>query len=101
MSTTHQPSDREAADVAAATDYLADRSIAASMREFRLRQEFFRYGWDIRVREEDGGWTVHGLKPDRPEVLIHASTEGNALRIALMNVLQSDEAATSALPPTS
>jgi hypothetical protein len=53
------------------------------------------------VREEDGGWTIHALKSDRPEVLIHASTEGNALRIALTNVLQADEATTSTLPPTS
>jgi hypothetical protein len=86
-------SEMESRDLAMAMAYLAERGIAAGAHEFRLRQEFFRYGWDIRVREEDGGWTIHALKSDRPEVLIHASTEGDALRVALAKALQADEAA--------
>ena len=93
MATANQQPDREPESVAAATEYLAERGIPASTREFRLRQEFFRYGWDIRVREEDGGWTVHALKSGHNEVLIQASTEGEALRIALAKALQAEEAA--------
>jgi len=78
--------------VSEATAFLAARNISATLKDFRLRQEFFRFGWDIRVRQEEKQWVVHALKPDRPEVLIEASTEVNALRIALMNALQADEA---------
>jgi len=86
-------SDSETHQVAEATALLAARGIPATAREFRLRQEFFRYRWDIRVREEESGWTVHAVKPDRPEILIQASTEGNVLRLALMTALQADETA--------
>jgi hypothetical protein len=95
MSSTNQPSEREPENVAAATEYLAERGIPAGAREFRLRQEFFRHGWDIRVREENGGWTVHAIKPERPEILIQASTEGNVLRLALMSALEADKTASS------
>jgi hypothetical protein len=93
MATANQQPDREPESVAAATEYLAERGIPAGAREFRLRQEFFRHGWDIRVREENGGWTVHALKAERPEILIHASTEGNVLRLALMSALEADKTA--------
>ena len=95
MSITSQPSEREPGDVAEATEYLAGRGIPVTAREFRLRQEFHRYGWDMRVREEDGGWTVHALKPDRPEVRQRGSTEGNALRLAVAAALRADEASGS------
>jgi hypothetical protein len=91
MTTAGPDSHQEPDELATAIAYLSGRNIPGTAREFRLRQEFFRYEWDIRVREEEGGWTVHALKPDRPEVLIQASTEGNALRIALMQALQADE----------
>lgn len=82
----------ETEQVSKATAYLAERNISATAKEFRLRQEFHRFGWDIRVRDSDGGSIVHSLKPERPEVLVEASTEGNALRIALMQSMQADEA---------
>ena len=92
MSSPHQSSDREPEEVAAASAFLAERGIPATAREFRLRQEFFRYGWDVRVRDEGSEWTVHALKPDRPEVIVHASSEANALRLAVAAVIQSDDA---------
>ena len=95
MTSTDMSPDAESRIVAEATDFLAARNISATLKEFRLRQEFHRFGWDIRVREENGGWIVHALKPERQEVLIEASTEGNALRIALMQSMQADDKSNS------
>jgi len=84
--------ENEASQVSQAIKFLSAYGIPASAREFRLRQEFHRYGWDVRVREEEGGWTVHALKADRAEVLERGSTEGNALRLAIAAALRADEA---------
>ncbi|CAN5732152.1 hypothetical protein BH20CHL4_BH20CHL4_11150 [soil metagenome] len=45
----------EATQVTRATEFLSAHGIPAAAREFRLRQEFFRYSWDVRVREENAG----------------------------------------------
>lgn len=83
----------EAEQVAAATAFLGGHGIPAGAREFRLRQEFFRHGWDVRVREQSGSWSVHAVKAGRPEVAARGTTEGNALRLALAAALGSDSAA--------
>ena len=82
----------EATQVTRATEFLSAHGIPATAREFRLRQEFFRYGWDVRVREENAGWTVHAVKPDRDEVLVNGSTEGNALRLGIAAAIHADDA---------
>lgn len=84
--------DEEAGQVAAATAYLGGRGIPAGAREFRLRQEFFRHGWDVRVRGQGGAWTVHAVKPGRSDAAAEGTTEGNALRCALAAAIGFDEA---------
>lgn len=74
-----------------AAAFLAERGVPATAREFRLRQEFFRHRWDVRVRDEKGVWTVRAVKPDRPDALGAAPTEGDALRLALAAALRADE----------
>jgi hypothetical protein len=91
---TADPGD-ETQNVAAATAFLERHGIPAGAREFRLRQEFFRHGWDVRVRDQGGSWTVHAVKPGRPDVAIQGSTEGTVLRLALADAIDSDEAETS------
>ena len=81
----------EAQQVAAATTLLGLHGIPAGAREFRLRQEFFRHGWDVRVREEGGAWSVRAVKPGRPDVGSEGTTEGNALRRALAEAIGYDE----------
>lgn len=83
--------DDEARQVATATAFLERQSIPANVRDFRLRQEFFRHGWDVRVREEHGAWSVRAVKADRPTVDGQGSTEGNALRRALAEAIGHDE----------
>jgi len=85
----------EAALVADATALLAQHGIPETSREFRLRQEFFRHGWDVRVRDDGGVWTVRAVKPDRPAVDASGSTEGNALRLALAQMVGHDAVAAS------
>lgn len=79
-----------------AAAFLESRGIPANAREFRLRQEFFRHGWDVRVRDEGGSWSVHAVKADRPAVAEQGTTEGNALRQALAAAIGADETAASA-----
>ena len=83
----------DAEAVKAATALLERYQIPANAREFRLRQEFFRHGWDVRVRDEGEVWTVRAVKPDRPEVASDGRTEGTALRLALAMAIGFDEAA--------
>jgi hypothetical protein len=80
-------------DMTAAITYLEERGVQASAREFRLRQEFFRHQWDMRVREGDSGWVVRAVKPDRPNVEAKAATESDALRLALAQAIGFDESA--------
>ncbi|CAA9543047.1 MAG: hypothetical protein AVDCRST_MAG73-2137 [uncultured Thermomicrobiales bacterium] len=82
----------EARSVGEATAFLAERGVPPTAREFRLRQEFFRHGWDVRVRDEGGTWTVRAVKPDRPDAAAVGATEGAALRLALAAALSADEA---------
>lgn len=79
--------------VAEATELLERKGIPAGAREFRLRQEFFRHGWDVRIREEAGVWLARAVKAGRPEVATEGTTEGNAVRLALAAALAADEAA--------
>jgi hypothetical protein len=88
-------SDDEVRQVAEATAFLELNGIPANAREFRLRQEFFRHGWDVRVRELSGTWSVHAVKPDRPDATAHGTTEGNAARRALAEALRIDAASGS------
>lgn len=88
-------SDDEARQVGAATAFLGLHGIPAAAREFRLRQEFFRHGWDVRVVGRDGTWSVRAVKADRPEALSEGTTEGNVLRRALADAIGSDAAAAS------
>ncbi len=83
--------DDEARQVATATAFLERLSIPANARDFRLRQEFFRHGWDVRVRDEGGAWSVRAVKADRPQVNGQGSTEGHALRRALAAAIGADE----------
>lgn len=76
--------------LAAADELLASRGIPATAREFRLRQEFFRFGWDMRVRDSGSGWIVRAVKAGRPNVDVNGSTESIALRCALADVLRHD-----------
>jgi len=85
----------EAKRVATATEVLARHNIPATSREFRLRQEFFRHGWDVRVRDDGGIWSVRAVKPERADIDVHAATEGDVLRLALAQVFTNDEAARS------
>ncbi|CAN5673133.1 hypothetical protein BH23CHL5_BH23CHL5_17640 [soil metagenome] len=82
---------QESEEVVTAIGFLAARGVPETAREFRLRQEFFRHGWDIRVREDHDGWIVHAIKHDREEILKQASTEGDVLRIALMAAILADD----------
>lgn len=77
-----------------ATEYLAERGIPASAREFRIRQEFYRIKWDMRVREEGGRWLVVAAKADRPRVEVDGANEAEALRLGLAAAIRFDEAAT-------
>jgi hypothetical protein len=86
----------EARQVEEATAFLGRNGIPANAREFRLRQEFFRHGWDVRVREQGGAWSVRAVKAGRPEVAAQGTTEGNVLRRALADVLGADAAGESA-----
>jgi uncharacterized protein (UPF0128 family) len=85
----------DAKRITEATAFLELHGIPAGAREFRLRQEFFRHGWDVRVRDQGGSWTVHAVKSGRPDVAVQGTTEGNALRVALTAAIGSDEAETS------
>jgi hypothetical protein len=76
--------------VADASAFLETHGVPAAAREFRVRQEFFRYRWDMRVRNDGGTWTVTAVKPERPNVEAHGSSEGNALRLALATALRHD-----------
>jgi len=80
-------------EVATATAVLAGHGIPAGARDFRLRQEFFRHGWDVRVREDGGAWTVRAVKPGRPDAVGRGPSEGDALRLALATALGADGAA--------
>jgi len=82
----------EAEQVAEATAFLGFRGVPAGAREFRLRQEFFRHGWDVRVVEQGGAWSVRAVKPGRPDAEGHGTTEGNAVRRALAQAIGFDEA---------
>ena len=92
MSDTGKEMSDETEAVSAATAVLARYQVPVNAREFRLRQEFFRYGWDVRVRDAGGVWTVRAVKPGRPEVAADGSTEGTALRLALAMAIGFDEA---------
>ena len=95
MSDQPRDSAAESTQVAESTALLAQHGIPAAAREFRLRQEFFRHGWDVRVRDDGGVWTVRAVKQERPDVAATGSTEGNALRLALAQVFGHDAAAES------
>ena len=82
----------ESARIAESTALLAQHGIPATAREFRLRQEFFRHGWDVRVRDDGGVWTVRAVRQERPDVAATGSTEGNALRLALAEMFGHDTA---------
>ena len=81
----------EAKEVEAATAFLLDRGVPLVTREFRLRQEFFRHGWDVRVRDQSGYWAVHATKPGHPSIEQTGSTESNTLRLALAAVIKTGE----------
>ena len=83
-------SDTNEQQVAEAVAFLESHGVPANAREFRLRQEFFRHGWDMRVREENGAWTVRATKRDRPDVVAQGPTEGDSLRLALFAALTHD-----------
>jgi uncharacterized protein (UPF0128 family) len=85
----------EEAKITEATAFLERHGIPASAREFRLRQEFFRHGWDVRVRDQGGSWTVHAVKAGRLDVAVQGTTEGNVLRLSLAAAIGFDEAETS------
>jgi hypothetical protein len=87
MQETPTSPDEEARQVAEAAAFLSLRGIPAEARAYRLRQEFFRHGWDMRVRDDGGAWSVTAVKPGRPDVAARGSTEGNALRRALAAAL--------------
>ena len=76
--------------LAEATAFLESHGVPANAREFRLRQEFFRHGWDMRVREEEGVWIVRATKRDRPDVVAQGASEGDSLRLALFAALNPD-----------
>ena len=84
--------DEEAQQVAVAAAFLGLHGIPADARGFRVRQEFFRHGWDVRVREQGGAWSVQAVKPGRPDAAAEGTTEGNALRRALAEALGFDAA---------
>ena len=87
---TGHDADTEAQQVAEANAFLEQHDVPATAREFRVRQEFFRHRWDMRVRDEGGTWTVTAVKSDRPNVEARGSSEGNALRLALATALRHD-----------
>ena len=91
---TDEAASAESQKVADATAYLETRGIPGGAREFRLRQEFFRHGWNMRVRKEETAWTVNATKRDRPDATAEAATEGDSLRLALADALASDNAVT-------
>lgn len=88
-------SDDETRQVDAATAFLGLHGIPAAAREFRLRQEFFRYGWDVRVVGGDRARSVRAVNAGWPEVEAEGTTEGNILRRALADAIGSDTAAAS------
>ena len=92
MPSAPEDPDSEAQQVAAATAVLGRHGIPAGAREFRVRQEFFRHGWDVRVVEQGGVWSVHAVKPGRPDAGAQGTTEGNAVRRALAAAIGLDEA---------
>ncbi len=83
----------ESRRVAEATTFLLDHGVPAVTREFRLRQEFFRHGWDVRVRDQSGVWAVLATKPGFESVDVVGTTEGNTLRLALAAALTAGELA--------
>ncbi len=91
MSNERHSLDDEARQDAKATTFLERHGIPAGAREFRLRQEFFRHGWDLRIRNEGEAWLARAVKPDRAEVVTQGTTEGVALRLALTGALSADE----------
>jgi hypothetical protein len=92
MPSAPEDPDSEAQQVAAATAFLGRHGIPAGARAFRLRQEFFRHGWDLRVREDGGVWSAHAVKPGRPDAAAQGTTEENAVRRALAEALGLDAA---------
>lgn len=90
MSDEEAGSVSEARQVAEASAFLEQHGVPAAAREFRVRQEFFRHRWDMRVRDDSGSWTVTAVKPGRPNVEAHGSSEGNALRLALAAAILHD-----------
>jgi hypothetical protein len=92
MSSAPAGPDDEAQQVAEATAILGRHGIPAGAREFRLRQEFFRHGWDVRVVAQGGTWSVRAVKPGRPDAEAQGTTEGNAVRRALAEAIALDEA---------
>jgi hypothetical protein len=91
MGSAKRMSNDEMNRVAEATAYLETRGIPATAREFRVRQEFYRFKWDMRVREEGGAWIVVAAKGERPRVEEQAGSERDALRLALAAALRLDE----------
>jgi len=83
----------ESRRVEEATTFLLDQGVPAVTREFRLRQEFFRHGWDVRVRDQSGYWAVYATKPGYESVEVAGSTESNTLRLALSAALKAGELA--------
>ena len=83
--------DDSAARLADVTAFLTERGVVATAREFRLRQEFTRYGWDVRVRADQGIWSVTAEKSGRGRVAEQGTTEANALRLALAAALRADD----------
>lgn len=71
---------------------LEQHGVPATAREFKLRQEFYRHRWDMRVREESGDWLVIAAKADRPRVEERGTSEREALRLALATALRHDAA---------
>lgn len=89
---SHEQNDRASGQRMDATEFLIRRGIAPTAREFRLRQEFTRYGWDVRVRPDGGTWSVAAEKAGRARVVEHGTSEADALRLALAAALRADDA---------
>lgn len=82
----------EIRDLAEADVLLERHGVPAAARSFKLRQEFYRHRWDMRVREEAGEWIVIAAKADRPRVEARGATESDALKLALAAALTHDTA---------
>lgn len=91
MSSDSIDTSEEQGRVEEATTFLLDHGVPKVTREFRLRQEFFRHGWDVRVRDQSGYWAVYATKPGFESVEVNGSTEGNTLRLALAAALRAGE----------